>query len=145
MAILALFVAQGLPDSAVADGVRYVVAGYISIDLLLRARAGYLRRRPHWTPESWRRYLITCSIPTGALLIMVSLIAALEWRLPIVGAARSTTRGVWAAGAMVFMIVGAGGLVVAVEWLATGETSQQFAAPRWLTRARRQPTAAGRA
>src|SRR6266545_4135958 len=149
LAMLVLFVGSLLPESGFAVGLRYLALGYISIDILLRARAGYLRRRPYWTRDSWRRYLKACSVPVGALVILVCMMAALEWRLPIVGAARSTVRGVWAVGTLVFMLIGAGGLVTVIEWLAQGDPSRQFALPRWLTRGRSktpdlglQPTAA---
>jgi hypothetical protein len=139
LAMLFLFAGSVVPGSWLADGLRYLAFGYISIDILLRARAGYLRRRPYWTPDSWRRYLKACSVPVGALVIMVLMMAALEWRLPIVGASRSTTRGFWAAGTLVFMVLGAGGLVSAIEWLNQGDPSRQFALPRWLTLGRGKP------
>ena len=133
VAMLFLFAGSVLPGSWLAGGLRYLAVGYISIDILLRARAGYLRRRPYWTPDSWRRYLKACSVPVGGFVIMVFMMAALESRLPIVGASRSTARGFWAAGALVFMFIGTGGLVSAIEWLNQGDPSRQFALPRWLT------------
>ena len=135
LAMLVLFAGTVLPDSWLADGLRYLAFGYISIDLVLRARGGYLGRRPYWTRDSWHRYLKACAVPVGALVIMVFMMAALEWRLPIVGASRSTTRGFWAVGTLVFMVIGAGGLVSAVEWLNHGDPSKQFVLPnrKWLT------------
>ena len=127
-----LFVASLLPDSPLKDGLRYLAVGYVLVDLLLRARSGYLRRRPHWTRESWRRFLTACSVPAGAVVAFVFMMAAFEWRLPIVGAARSSARGIWAVGTMVFIVVGVGGLVVAIEWLAQGDPSRQFAGPAGL-------------
>ena len=61
--ILGLTVASFLPDSTLRDLLRYLALGYFSIDMLLWTRAGYLRRRPHWTRESWRRYLTACVVP----------------------------------------------------------------------------------
>lgn len=77
-----------------------------------------------------------CSVPIGAFLIMIGMMTALELRLPIVGAARSTLRTAWATGTVVFMFIGAAGLVVAVESLAGGEPTQQFVGPKWLRRGR---------
>jgi hypothetical protein len=131
--MLFLFAGTLLPDSWLADGLRYLAFGYISIDLLLRARAGYLRRRPYWTSDSWHRYLKVCSIPVVALVIMVLMMAALEWRLPIAGASRSITRAFWAVGTAVFLIIGAGGVAGAVEWLNHGDPSRPCALPKWLT------------
>lgn len=133
LAMLVLFAGTVLPHSWLADGLRYLAFGYISIALLLRARAGYLRRRPYWTPDSWRRYLKISLVPVGALVIMVLMMVAFEWRLPVVGASRSTTRGLWAAGTLVFMVTGTGGLVSAIEWLNYGDPSRPCALPRWLT------------
>jgi len=65
------------------------------------------------------------------------MMTALEWRLPLVGASRSTVRGFWAAGILFFMVIGAGGLVSAIEWLNEGDPSRQFALPKWLTLGRR--------
>ncbi len=134
IAMLGLFVASLLPPSPLEHGLLYLAVSYIFIDILLRARAGYLRRRPHWTRVSWRHFLIACSVPAGALVVFVSMMAAFERRLPIVGAARSTARGIWTVGMMGSMGVGVGGLVVAIAWLAQGDPSRQFALPRWLTR-----------
>ena len=133
LAMVVLFAGSMLPHSWLADGLRYLAVGYISIALLLRAGAGYRRRRPYWTPDSWRRYLMISLIPVGALGIMVFMMAALDWRLPVVGVSRSTTRGLWAAGTLFFMVTGTGGLVSAIERLNFGDPSRPCALPRWLT------------
>ncbi|MHB0962304.1 MAG: hypothetical protein ACYC5V_03725 [Gemmatimonadaceae bacterium] len=126
LGLLALLVASMLPASPLRDGLTYLAAVYIVVDFGLLARSGYLRRRPHWTETSWRRFLMACSVPVGALVVMVSMMAAFERRLPIVGAAGSNARGLWAVGIMAFMILGVGGLVVAVSWLAQGDPTRQF-------------------
>jgi len=85
LAVGGLVVANLLSDSPLRIGMRYSAIAYLSVDFLLQARAGYLRRRPHWTPESWRRYFIAAAVPVGALLIVAGMLVALDWRLPIVG------------------------------------------------------------
>ena len=134
LALVGLGVASSLPDSTPRDLLWYLAMGYITIDMFLRARVGYLRRRPYWTRESWRGYLTACVVPVGALLIVACMLVALEWRLPIVGAAQSTTRSIWALGSVVFLLIGAGGVGAAIESLSHGDPSQQFAWPRWLSR-----------
>lgn len=129
-ATLMVFVGGVLPDVKFADGMRYLGLGYIVLDFLLMARTGYRRRRAHWTRDSWRRFFAVCAIPVGALLILAWMLAALEWRLPIVGAARSSVRALWAAGSIVLLLIGAGGFAVAIGWLAEGEPSRQFTWPR---------------
>lgn len=131
-AVVLIGTASLFRDSWFADWLRYLAFAYILGDLLFRARAGYRRRRPYWTPDSWRRYLTACLVPAGGLLLMAGMMTALEWRLPMVGAARSATRSVWAIGTIVFMFIGAGGLVIVIGWLNEGEPSRQFAVPRWL-------------
>jgi len=132
--ILGLTVASFLPDSTLRDLLRYLALGYFSIDMLLWTRAGYLRRRPHWTRESWRRYLTACVVPIAALLVVASLLLALEWKLPVIGEARSTTRLVWAWVSIVLLVVGAAGLAAAIDRLSSGDPSRPFAWPRWLSR-----------
>lgn len=126
IAMVALLVAGRWPDSVLAGVVRYAAPGYILIDMLFMARAGYLRRLPHWSPQSWRRYFTACAIPVGALLIFVCMETAAESGLLQVGAARSTMRSIWAGGMLVLMAVGAVGIAIAISWLTEGEPSLQF-------------------
>lgn len=134
LAVAGLVVASRVPDSMAGDVLRYLALIYILGDTFLRARAGYLRRRPHWTRESWRRYLTAGLIPVGALLVVACMLLALEWKLHILGAARSTTRSIWGLVSIVFLVIGAGGAAAAVESLSDGDPSRQFAWPRWLAR-----------
>jgi hypothetical protein len=137
LALIALVVAGLLPPSPLQAWVRYPVLVYLMVGFLLRVRAGYLRRKPHWTSESWRRYLMVSSVPLIALVLMVGMMYAVEWKLPIVGGPRSPARGVWVGGIVTLLVFGAIGTSVMVEWLNGGEASRQFTLPRWLTRQRR--------
>jgi hypothetical protein len=134
LAVVGLMIASVRPDSTLKDVLRYLALGYIAIDMVLRANTGYLRRRPHWTRESWRRYLAACAVPVAALLVLVCMLVALEWRLPIVGAAQSTTRSIWALASVVFLLIGGGGVAAAIEFLFHGDPARQFAWPTWLSR-----------
>jgi hypothetical protein len=125
-ASLTMLVADRFPQSTVAAVVKYSALAYLLLDAALTAFAGYRRRRPHWTRESWRRFFRACAIPLVALIVFWGMEAAAEFRLPIVGAARSTQRVIWIAIALVFMIVGAGGLGLAIAWLWEGDASAQF-------------------
>lgn len=137
LAMFGLLLASVLPASPLTSGIRYLAVGYVLLDLLLHARTGYLRRRPHWTRDSWRRYFIACALPLGAIAVFACMMVAVEQRLPIVGPPRSTARGLWIVAMMSFMVVGVGGLVSAIAWLAQGEPSRQFPWPRWLARGQR--------
>jgi hypothetical protein len=136
LGLLGLFVGSVLPDSWFAVGLRYVALGYIWIDILMRVRAGYLRRHRYWTRDSWRRYLRACAVPAGALVIMAFMMAAIEWRLPLAGPGGSTARGFWAAGILVFMAIGAFGLGSAIDWLNQDD-------PAWQCDARHRAPMAG--
>jgi hypothetical protein len=131
-----LFVADRLPPSPFSAILRYSSLTAFVIGLVLQICAGYQRRRLYWTRESWRRYLIASSIPVAALLIFAAGEVAFELRLPIVGAARSTTRELWIAGMVLLMLIGAAGLGGMVSWLAVGDASRQFEWPPWLRRPR---------
>lgn len=132
LAMLTLAGPTVFPQSVIASALRYLGFAYITSDLALRAREGYLRRRPHWTRESWRGYLKLCLIPAGALLIMVGMMTAIELRLPIVGASRTTLRALWALGTVFFLVVFAVGLFMVIDRLTDGEPSRPFEWPRWL-------------
>lgn len=131
LSMLALLAGSVMPDSPFADGLRFLGVAAVAVHALLRARAGILRRRPYWTAQSWLRYLAVCSIPIGALLTLVWMLFALERRLPIVGEAQSPERGAFVAVSVVCMLIGAGGLAIAVEWLASGEPSRQVRFSPW--------------
>jgi hypothetical protein len=115
-----------LPALTLATIVRRLAFGYVIIDLVLRARAGYLRRRSYWTRESWRRYLLACSIPVGALLLVFGIAWAVDLRLSIVGASGSVMRGTFVAVAVVCVLVFMFGLWIALDWLTEGEPARQF-------------------
>jgi hypothetical protein len=140
LALVGLTGATAIPHSVMRNALWSLAFGYLTIEFLLRARAGYLRRRPHWTRESWRRYLTVCTVPAGALVILFCMLVALDWRLPIVGAAQSPARRLWAVVSMAFMAIGAGGTVFAIQSLFHGDPSRQFPWPRRLSR---RPGSAG--
>jgi hypothetical protein len=131
IAVVSLLVASSLPPSTFSAVLRYLAMSFILIQMLLAAREGYRRRRPYWTPDSWRRYLMVCAIPVGALVMLACFLAALEYRHPWIGPARSTTRAIWAAGSGICILVGASGLAIAIQWLASGDPTRQFEWPRW--------------
>jgi len=121
LAMVAMLVADRLPAWGPSDLLRYSAMGYILLDMLLMARAGYRRRLPHWTRDSWRRYFIACATPVGALLIFVCMDAVHP-----AGAARSTTRAIYVGILLLFMLLGAVGLSSAIAWLALGDPTRQF-------------------
>lgn len=134
VAMLMLVVATVARDAWYSDGLRYVALTYMIGDFLWRIQEGYRRRRPYWTADSWRRYLLACTIPLGAFAMMIAIAVAIDMKLPVVGASRSALRTVWVSGILLGLLVGGVGLSVVVGWLTDGEPSRQFSLPRWLTR-----------
>jgi len=138
LVLVAILGASSLPDSWYRDGL-YLLAGfYFWVTMFLRARSGWLRRRPFWTAHSWRRYLWVASVPVAAIVVAMCMAVAVDLRLPIVGVAQSTTRSIWAVGTIFFMIIGAGGIVTAIEWLHRGDAGRQFVLPGWVLFGRRR-------
>ena len=137
-AMLLLLGSYFLPESWVSDSIRYFALGYIGFGLILHVIAGYRRRRPFWTGDSWRRYLAASAIPIASLVIMFTMTALVDRGHPIAGDNHSTARTIWAAGILVLVLVGAGGLVAMIHALHDGEASEPFSLPAW-ARGRRPP------
>lgn len=123
------------PRSLGATIVSYVFFGVFAISFGVRVRAGYLRRKPHWTRESWLHYLRLAVMPVIALALVLYL-SSFDMSSNALGAPRSTTRAVVAASLVVTMLVGVVGLIVAMDWMAKGEPSEQFTRTRWFQRRR---------
>jgi len=135
IATLVLIASSRLPDSAVFEVLRYSALVYILGDTVIRPRAGYLRRLPHWTTESWRWYCAVAAVPVAALLVFLGLMMVHP-----AGAAHSTVRAVWVAVLLFLMLIGAVGTATAILWLAEGDATRQFTA--FQRRRRVPPTAA---
>ena len=125
-AMVAQIVADRLPPSVFATVLRYSGLGYVQLYLVLTVLAGYRRRRPYWTRESWQQYLRACALPFGAVVLGLGLVAAQDYHLLVVGASKSTLRLVWAAALLVLMFGGVWRLTNALGWLTDGDPSQQF-------------------
>lgn len=131
LALLALAGSAFLPASPARDGLRFFALGYMVIDSVLRIRAGYLRRRPHWTPRSWRQFAIGCAIPVGALVAAGGIFTAFALQLPIIGERGTPLRGIWATTVAVLAVIGGVGLAAVKIWLEKGAADQQFELPGW--------------
>lgn len=136
VALVALAGSIWLPASPARDGLRFLVLGYWAIYSVLRFKAGYLRRRPHWTAASWRQFAIGCSIPVCAFVALGGILTVFALELPIIGDPGSMPRRFWATAVGVLVVIGGAGLSVVRRWLAKGEPEQQFELPRWFGRRR---------
>ena len=118
------------PGSTAANLASYAFIGSIILWFGLRIRAGYRRRRPYWTPESWLGYARLAWMPFAATIFVLAM--STETGMRQMGAAHSTTRAVWAGSLVVLLLFGAIGLMIAVEWLFKGEPSEQFTRRSWI-------------
>ena len=71
---------------------RIAFFSYFAVWYGVKIRRGYSRRRPHWTRESWLRYLRLALMPVGAITLLF-LLNAID--ISLFGAPRSATRTVW--------------------------------------------------
>jgi hypothetical protein len=123
------------PGTIGATLIRYAFFSTFAISLAVRIRAGYLRRRPHWTPKSWLLFVRLAAMPILALSLVLYL-SSFDMSTNALGAPHSTTRAVVAVGVVAMMLMGVFGLIVALDWLAKGEPSEQFTRTRWFQRRR---------
>jgi hypothetical protein len=125
------------PGSIAATLVRIAFYSFFPIWLGLKIRTGYSCRRPHWTRESWRRYLRLAVMPVVAIGLAALLLSSRD----LLGAPQSATRMVWFVIMFAMLLFGGLGLITAIEWLERGESSEQFTRTRWFQRRRRSAIA----
>ena len=138
LAVVNIVVGRWLPGSVAATLTSYAFIGSITIWFGLRIRAGYRRRRPYWTRESWLRFVRLAWMPAAATIFVLAM--STETGMRMMGSARSTTRTVSALVLVAMLLFGAIGLVLAVEWLFQGAPSDQFTRRSWLPRRRSSAT-----
>ena len=130
---IAIAIGNWWPESTAETVGRSVAFSWLAIWLGLKIRAGYQRRRPHWTQESWLRYLRLAVMPVLAIGLVLFL-SSLDPSTNALGAPRSATRLVWILIILAMMILGAIGVITAITWLEKGEPSEQFTRTRWFQR-----------
>ena len=129
--ILPIVTDRWWPGSIAHTLARIAVFSFFSAWLGLKIRTGYSRRRPHWTRESWLRYLRLALIPVVAITLVL-LLSSIDSRW--LGAPRSATRIVWIVIMVAMLLFGGIGLPTAIEWLEKGEPTEQFTRTRWFQR-----------
>lgn len=132
--MVALFVADRLPSSIGTTLLWYSGMGYMWLNIAVTARAGYRRRLPYWTRDSWRRYFRACAIPFGVLVAFLGLTAAQDYRLLVIHPTGQILRSVWIATMLLMLLASVWGLFKSISWLTDGDPSQQF------TRLRNRPS-----
>ena len=138
LAVVNIVVGKWWPDSLAATLTSYAFIGSITIWFGLRIRAGYRRRRPYWTRESWFRFARLAWMPVAATIFVLAMSTEPGLRLM-----RSTPSATRTASAIVFvtmLIFGSIGLMLAVDWLFQGAPSEQFTRRSWIPRRRSNST-----
>lgn len=133
--LLNIAVSHYWPGSIAATVITFLFWSWMAGWLAFRIRAGYLRRKPYWTRDSWLRYLRLAAMPIIALAAVLFL-SSFDMSSDALGAPHSPTRYVWIAIILGMMLVGVIGFIVAMDWLANGEASEQFTRTRWFQRRR---------
>lgn len=121
------------PGSLAHTVVRIATFCYFAMWIGLRVWRGYRRRRPHWTRESWLRYLRFAVMPT-VVLAVVLLVSSIDMSSNTLGAPRSPTRAMVAFTMLAMMLLGVVGLIRVLGWIERGEPSEQFTRTRWFQR-----------
>lgn len=130
---LTILAERSWPGSAAATVVRIVWFSTVAIWIGLKIRTGYRRRRSHWTRQSWVRYLRLAVMPVVALALVLYW-SSFDFSTHTFGAPESATRLVWVGLMLSMMILGALGVIVAIDWMERGEPSTQFTRTRWFQR-----------
>ena len=135
LSLLNIAASRYWPGSIGATVIKFLFLSVIPIWLAVKIRTGYLRRKPHWTRDSWLRYLRLAAMPVIAVSLMLYL-SSFDMSSNIFGAPRSATRAVFASSEVAMMLLGVAGLIVAMDWLAKGDPAEQFTRTWWFQRRR---------
>ena len=130
LAMVNIAVGRWKPGSFAASFVSYAFIGSITIWFGLRIRAGYRRRWPYWTRESWLRFIRLAWMPVAATIFVLAM--STETGIRLMRSTPSTTRPVWIGVLVALLLFGALGLVAVVEWLFQGPPSEQFTRRGWI-------------
>lgn len=131
--VLQLLTSRQWSDSTTVTIIRIVSFSYVGVWLGLKILRGCQRRRPHWTLQSWLRYIGLAAMPVLLLALMLFM-SSIDTSSSTLGAPGSSTRFVAALTMIAMMISGAIGLIRSIDWLETGEPSEQFTRTRWFQR-----------
>ena len=125
-----IVVDRWMPGSVTARLLSIAFISSMTLWFGLRIRTGYIRRRPHWTRESWLHYLRLAAMPVAATFLVLAM--STERAIRMMGPAQSSTRGAWATVLVVTLLLGALGLARAVDWLTEGAAADQFTRRTWI-------------
>lgn len=97
---------------------------------------GYRRRRPHWTAESWRRYVRLAAMPVMALILLMGEVYLFDVKRnwSVWGPPESALRAAWIVIDLALMALGVVGTMMALDWMKRGEPSEPFTRTRWFRR-----------
>lgn len=115
-----------VPETPITEALRTTLRLVQPVCLLWWAWVGYLNRRPHWTRESWTRFLLVSLIPLAAISLTLTVATGVDESVAWVGEGRSWLRSAWGTVALLGVIVGGGGAGFLLHRLTAGDATTQF-------------------
>jgi hypothetical protein len=133
VSLLKIWIDRRSPDSLASEILSYAMAACFLTLFGRRIWAGYRRRQPYWTRESWRRYARLAAMPIALLIVLFTELYLFDAGVgrSVFGASGSALRWLWIVFDIALMLLGAIGLATAVSWLSAGEPTEQFTRTRW--------------
>lgn len=128
-----------LGDSTAAHVVLAITLALITADAAWQIRVGYRRRKPHWTAQSWRRFLAVSAVPAAIFLVFIVLTIWFEVDRTPFGAPGSDTRRAFVGVLIVSMLLGLIGCVLSLMWFRYGRPDKQVEWPQLRVRPTPQP------
>ncbi len=119
-------VARVLPESSLSEALRQFFRVAQPLCILWWAWVGYLNRRPHWTRESWTRFLFISLIPITAIVLVLTVSAGVDNGASWVGEGRSWLRFAWGAVGLIGILVGGGGAGYLLYTLSAKDATTPF-------------------
>lgn len=127
-----------MPESPARDVLAIVILVLFVADVLWSLRVGYVRRRPHWTARSWRRFVCLFGLPLVSLVTVFVLPAVID--IPAIVGPRHSPAGKMAGAASILtFLFGLIGFFLALFWFKDGRPDKQVEWPQLRVRPTPQP------
>jgi hypothetical protein len=98
--------------------------GVIAVSAVFRLREGYVRRKPHWSRDSWTRFARALVLVGFPLLLPLMMGIAVDSGLYAKVGASDTFRGLWVTAMILLLIGGVTAGMIVTSWFAKGDPSK---------------------
>jgi hypothetical protein len=98
--------------------------GVIAVGAVFRLREGYVRRKPHWSSDSWTRFTRALLVLGLSLLLSVFMGIAVDSGLYARVGASDAFRGLWVTAILLLLIGGVTAGVIVTNWFAKGDPAK---------------------